>query len=141
MITICTIVCRTFVVRTLLDTQISQLIVCLLTLWKYSIIINGDFFGNRVVVRTVVGNIQTTVTIHERQIAIAIETTQMSCAQCDEVAMIDVMYRRRSIAEDSRHVGKDGSRTWRRVTTSKHGIVDDDTITVQTIPCAIFLVA
>ena len=48
--------------------------------------------------------------------------------------MIDVVDGCRSVAEHRSSVGIDGSRTCRRITTGKHGIVDDDAVIIQTYP-------
>ena len=52
-----------------------------------------------VVVRTIVGNVQLTITTHHRQVATAVQSACMLCTHGDEVVMIDVVERSRGITE------------------------------------------
>ena len=99
------------IVGTLVGTLISQLIISSLTGGKCFILTNCDFTSDGIVVRTVVGNVQTTIAIHKGQVTIAIKTTGMTSTQRNEVAMIDIVDRRCGIAEYRCSVGIDGGRT------------------------------
>ena len=58
----------------------------------------------------------------------------MTCTNSNQVAMINIMDRCRGIAKHSRGIGIDLSRTGRRITSGKHGIMDDNTFRIQTFP-------
>ena len=78
-------------IHTLLDTLVFKLVISSLTLRKSTIYINRNFRVNGIVVRTVVGNVQLTITVNECQVTVTVKTTCMSSTQCNKVAMIYVM--------------------------------------------------
>ena len=78
-------------IRTLLDTLILQLIIICFAVRKQVILFNGDFWRQAIIVRTVVGNIKSTIAIDKSQVTVAIQTTRATCAQRNQVTVIDIM--------------------------------------------------
>ena len=64
-----------------------------------------------VVVCAVVGDVQLAVAIDQRQVAIAIQTTDTTTADGDEVAVIDIVDGGGGVAEDGGGVGIHHGRT------------------------------
>ena len=83
-----------------------------------------------VVVCTIVSDIQLTVSIYQRQVTITVQTTYTTPTDRDEVTVIDIMDRCRSITEYRISIGKHFGRTRRGITTGKYGIVDNDAFLV-----------
>ena len=98
----------TVLIRTFLDTFILQLIVGRLTGRKFIIFCNSDFRRDGIIISTVVGDIQATIAVHESQVTIAVQTAHTSCAQGNQITMIDIVYRCRSITEHRSGVSIDG---------------------------------
>ena len=96
--------------------------------------LNSDFLTNTIIVGTIVGDIQSTITIHEGQVTVTIKTTHMVGAQSDEVTVVDIMDRGSSITEDRGGIGKYLIRTCRGVTTGKDSIMNGDTTGIQITP-------
>ena len=123
-------------ILTVFLTGIFQLVVGCLTGRQVFVLTNGNFLRNGIVVGTIVGDVQLTVAIDQRQVAVTIETASVSCTQGDEVAMIHIVDGCRGITKHGWGVGMGCGqrRTRRRITTGKHGIVDDDAGIVQAAP-------
>ena len=130
-----------FLILTILDTNISQLIVSSLTGVKSAILFDGYFTVVRygIIVSAIVGDIQTTITIDKGQVTVTIKASGMTRTDGNQVAVINIMDRCRGIAKNSRGIGIDLGRTRRRVTSGKHGIVDDNTFRVQTFPSCLVI--
>ena len=99
------VVCRAILICTFLDTLILQLIVICFTFGKLIILFNGDFRRQAIIVGTIVGDVQSTITIDEGQVAIAVQTTRVSCTQRDQVAVIDIVNGCGGITEHGGRVG------------------------------------
>ena len=84
------------------------------------------------IVCTVIGNVQATVAVNEGQVAVAIESANMSRTDSDEVTVITIVNRCRGITINRRGVGvcTDFISTFCRITSCKHGIMNDDTVIV-----------
>ena len=108
------------------DTLVPQLIVCLFARRKSVILINRNLRVNGIEVGTVVGDVQATITIHEGQVAIAIETTGMTRTYGDKVTVIDIVDGGSCITVHEFGIGTHAS-TRRSIATGKHGIVNNDT--------------
>ena len=132
-ITLRIIGCAVFVL-TFFHTGVTQLIVVRLTIKKAIIFIDCYFLFNGIVVGTIVGDVQLTIAVNQRQVTIAIQTTSVIGTQRDEVAVIDIIDGSSSIAKHRRCIGIGSRRTCRRVTTGKHRIMDNDTEIIQLAP-------
>ena len=123
-------------ILTVFLTGIFQLVVCSLTGRQPFVLVNGNFFCNGIVVGTIVGDVQFPIAIDQRQVAVAIETAGVTCTQGDKVAMIHIVDGGRGITKYRRGVGMGCGqrRTCRRITSGKHGIVNDDAGIVQATP-------
>ena len=104
-------------------TQILQLKVSTLTVCQLTIFFQSNLLTQSIVVRTIVGDIQFTITTHHRQVTTTVETTRMLGTNRDEVVMIDIIERRCGIAEYGDRVGI-ALTVRRHVTTGKHSIAD-----------------
>ena len=82
---------RAVLVGTLFDTQIAQLIVRCLAGWQSVIGVDVNLFLDVIIVGAVVGDVQASVAVDERQVAIAIEAAGVACTQGDEVTVVDVV--------------------------------------------------
>ena len=120
------------------QTLVLQFIVGRLTLGQGPVSVDAYLLVNRVVVGAVVGDVQAAIAVDQRQVAVAIETAYMVRSQGDEVAVVDVVDGGGGIAIDGDGVGID-DRALHRVTTGKHGVVDDDAGGIQTIP-SVFII-
>ena len=103
MVSIFRIIDGAIIIGTFLYTLITQLIVVFLTIKKIIILAYCQFipfflFVEIMVVGAVVSDVQTTVAIHQGEVTITIESTNMSGSDGDEVAVIDIMDRGRYIA-------------------------------------------
>ena len=127
-------VCLTIDVGTFLYTGVFQLVISLFALRQRLVGIEAYLHGDVIVVGTVVGDVQTTVAVHERKVAIAIEAAGVARAYGDEVAVVHVVDGSRGVAIDGCGVGKHIGGTRRHVTSCKHGIVDDDAVVVNLAP-------
>ena len=125
--------CSVFIL-TLLHTGVVQLIVGCFTVRQFMIGINGYFVGDAIVVGAIVRDIQLTITIDQRQVTIAIQSTCMTSTQRNEVTMEDIIDGSRGITEHRIGVGTRRHSTRISVTTGKDRIMDDDTRLVQATP-------
>ena len=98
-------------IRTFLDALILQLIVIGLTLRKLVVRFNGDFRRQAVIVRTIVRDVQSTITIDKGQVAITVQTTRMSCTQRNQVTVIDIVDGGCGVTEYCSGVSIDSGRT------------------------------
>ena len=119
------------IVGTLLLTLITNLVVGGLAVGEGVVLCQRNLGCDMVVVRAVVGDVQLAVAIDQRQVAVAIQTTDASTTDGDEVAVIDIVDGGGGVAEDGGGVGIHLGRTGRGVTTGEHGIVNDDTFLVD----------
>ena len=55
------------------------------------ILVDGDFLGNGIIVGAVVGDVQFTVAIDERQVTITIQSTGVTSAKRNQVAVEDIV--------------------------------------------------
>ena len=103
----CCMIGRSFLICTILHTDISQFIVVSLTLVEVMILFNGDFRGipDQVVIGAVIRDVQSAITIYEGQVSVTIESTRMGCSYRDEVTVIDIVDRGRGITEHRGCVG------------------------------------
>ena len=99
--------------------------------------VNINFLTDGIIVGAIIGDIQTTVAIYERQVTITIKTTSMTRTQGNEVTMVSIMDRSRHIAIHRSGVGIHRGRTSWSITTSKHGIANDDTCRIKAFPSGI----
>ena len=127
------IVCA-LVVGTLLLTLVLQFVIGRLTVGQCMIFVDTDIFGDMVVVRAIVRDVQATVAVDERQVTITVEAARMTRTDRDEVTVVDIVDGCRGIAEDGGGISIHLVTTRRHVTTGEHGVVDDDTIGVETVP-------
>ena len=127
-------IARAVLVGTALDTQIAQFVVGRLAGWQGVIGVDVYLALYVIVVSAIVGDVQASVAVDEGQVSVAVKTARMTRTECDEVAVVDVVYGGRGVAEHRGGVGVDGSRTCRRVTACEHGIVDDDSVIIQANP-------
>ena len=118
-------------VRTLFQTLIPNLIVSGLTDGKRVVLCQGNLWVNMMEVGTIVGNIQLTIAIDQRQVTITVQSTYTTSTDRDEVTVIDIVDRSCSITEYSRSISKNLGRTGRGVTTGKYSVVDNDTFLVD----------
>ena len=129
-------VCRTLIVFTILHTDVSQLIVGTLSICVFirPIIgyINLWILLDSIIVCSVVGDVQTTIAVHEGQVTVSVQATDTTGTQCDEVEVINIIDRSRGITEYRGTVSEGGfiGRTLGSITTGKYGIVDDDALLV-----------
>ena len=65
-----------------------------------------NIVGNMIIVCTVVGDVQLTVTVYKGQVTIAIKTTCMTCTDGNQVTIINIVNRSRSVTEQCGSVGK-----------------------------------
>ena len=79
------------------------------------------------VIGSIIGDVQLTITIHHREVTTAIQSTYMFCSDGNKVSVIDIVERCRHVAEYRRSVGIRLITAGRNVTTTKHGIVNNDT--------------
>ncbi len=135
------VIVRTVLIRTLLDTFIFQLIVISLACRKCVELLDCNFFGNVIVVGTIVGNVQSTIAIYEREVTITVQSTKVSCSQGNQVAVIYIVDRCCSITKYRCGVGIHGRRTRRCITTSEYGVEDGNAGVIQTTPSRVLLVA
>ena len=119
---------------TFLHTLVLQLIISLLTCWQKLIFIVSQLFLDMLIVGTVVGDIQLAVAIYEGQVTIAIQATGMTCSDSNEVTVINIMDRCRSVTINRLIVGILRTTTSRNITTGKDSIVDNDTTGIKTFP-------
>ena len=68
----------------------------------------SDFSRDGIVIRTIVGDVQTAIAIHEGQVTIAIKATSMTSTQRDEVTVVNIVDRCCGITEYRRGIGIDG---------------------------------
>ena len=115
-----------FINSNILLTHIFQLKVSALTVGQCLIFLQRDLIVHTIIVRTIVGDIQLTVTTHHRQVTTAIESTYMFCTYGDEVTVIDIIECGGRVSEYCDGVGKTLS-VRRYVTTGKDSIVDMNT--------------
>ena len=108
MIFILRIIRGAVIIFTLVGTLVSQFIIRSLTGGQLFILANSDLSCDRIVVRTVVGNVQLTITVNECQVTVTVKTTCMSSTQCNKVAMIYIVDGCRGITEYRRGVGIHG---------------------------------
>ena len=106
----CCMVGGAVLICTFLDALILQLIIICLTLRKLVVRFNGDFRRQAVIVRTIVSDVQSTITINEGQVAITVQTTRMSCTQRNQVTMIDIVDGGCGVTEHRSGVGIDRGR-------------------------------
>ena len=95
----------------MLQTLVAQFVVVLLTLRKCVVCCFVNLICNAVVVRSVVGDVQSAIAVDERQVAVTIETTHMVGTDGDEVSLVDVVDGCRGIAKHGGGIGKHGGRT------------------------------
>ena len=133
----CRIVGGAVFIRTLLDTLILQLIIVGFTLGKIVILFNGDFRRQAVIVRAVVGDVQSAIAVHEGQVAVAVQTARTSCAQGNQVAVVSVVDRSRGVAEHRGGVGIHCGRTGGGVAAGEDGIEDGDARKIQAVPAVV----
>ena len=77
----------------------------MLTCWQHLVLIVSQLLLDMLIVGTVVGDIQLTVAIYEGQVTITIQTTGMTCSDGDEVTVVGIMDRSRSITKYGLVVG------------------------------------
>ena len=100
-----------------------------------------DFWRQAIIVSTIVGDVQSTIAVHEGQVTITVQTTRTSCSQGNQVTMIDVVDRGCSVTEYSGRVCIHGRRTRRGITTGEYGIEDGNTRKIQVVPSCVFFIA
>ena len=121
----------TIFVGTCLQTLIANLVVGGLTQWQFIVFFQGNLWVNMVVVSTVVGDVCFTIAVNQRQVTVTIKAAYTSSTDRDQVAVIDVVYRCRSIAIYRRGIGIHIGRTRRGVTTGKYSIMNNHTFLVD----------
>ena len=121
----------TILVSTLLQTLIANLIIGCLTSRESLIGFQRNFWVCIVVISTIVGDVQFTIAIDQRQVTITVQSTYTTSTDRDEVTVIDIVDRSCSITEYSRSISKNLGRTGRCVTTGKYSVVDNDTFLVD----------
>ncbi len=108
-------------------TLIFQLKISTLTIRHFLIFSQSDLRIQPIVVSAVVGNVQLTITIHHRQVATTIETTRMLRAHRDEVAVIDIVEYRSSVAKHRCSIGIGLVAVRGHIATRKHSVMNLDT--------------
>ena len=104
-----------------------QLEVGTLTAGEFLVFLNGNLIVESVIVGTIVGNVQLTVTIHHRKVTTTIETTDLLCSHGNEVSIVDIIERSRSITEHCRRIGILFFTTACHIATRKNSIMDSHT--------------
>ena len=118
-------------VGTLLQALVADFVVSLLTLGESFVLRQGNRILDVIEVRTVVGDVQLSVAIDKRQVAVAIQTAHTTTTNGDEVAVIDIVDGSCGIAEHRGGVGINLGGTRGGVTAGEHSIVDDDAFLVD----------
>ena len=86
-------------------TIILQLEVGTFTVGQFKVIFIRYVIRHTIVVGTIVGNIQLAIAIYEGQVTVAVETTDMLCADGDEVAVENVVKCSRGVTIDGDGIG------------------------------------
>ena len=123
------------IVRTLLQAPVFQLVIGSLTCRENFVLRQCDIICDMIIVCAIVGDVQFAITVHEGQVTITVQATRMTCTNRYQVTIIDVINRCGCVTKQCCSIGKHLVVTRRNVTTGKDGIVDDDTVHIQTAPC------
>ena len=119
------------IVDTRLQALVADFVVSLLTLGESFVLRQVNRILDVIEVRAVVGDVQLSVAIDKRQVAVAIQTADTTTTNGDEVAVIDIVDGSCGIAEHRGGVGIDFGGTRGSVTAGEHSIVDDDAFLVD----------
>ena len=142
-----------FIILTILNTLVAQFIIGLLTFKKCRICLIRHFLlilflEEIVIVRTIVGNVQSTIAVNLGQVTVTIESAYMACTDGDEVTVIDVVNGGCSITIYRRGIGVCiffVGTFCRGISSGKHSIMDNDTVIIgigfQILPFPISLVS
>ena len=109
-----------------LFTLVLQLEVGTFAVGERAVLVEGYGLLQSVVVGAVVGDVQLTVALHQREVATAIDAAGVLGAYGDEVAVIDVVERRRGVAVYGGGVGILRIAVRRHVAAAEDGVVDGD---------------
>ena len=112
--------------------HIPQLVVGFLTLRQLLVCLIVHRRIEVVVVRTIVVDMQLAEAVDERQVTVAIDTSDIIGTDGDQVTVIDVSYGDRGVTKDRIGVGNHIVTTLTDVSSGEDGVVDDDTIGVVT---------
>ena len=98
------------------------------------IFVHLDTLLQSVVVGAVVRDVQLTIAVNQREVAAAIQSTDMFGTDSDEITAINIAQGSCGVAEDGDGVGIYLVTTHSHITAGKHGIANDDTAVIECGP-------
>ena len=105
-----------------------------LTVSQRVVLVHLDTLLQSIVVGAVVRDVELSVAVNQREVATAIQSTDMLRSYGNQVTSVDIAQRCRHITEDGHRVGINLITTHCHITTCKHCVADNDAVIVKSLP-------